>query len=184
MLRDDSSMESIVSTTWKTTAPPFVATTEAAAARASAWCALSALFITVAVSSSIDDAVSSSDPARCFVRADRSRYRWRFALCWPPDGPPFFQAQLVSAPPCGRAVLAAWDGNSGILWRRPVCCWMVACGVPSSQTVAHGDFARCARAGPRRLAGTRPGIASCRGWPNTVSRSTAPQHHHEPIGAQ
>ncbi|OFA04380.1 hypothetical protein DUGA2_19240 [Duganella sp. HH101] len=62
----------MVSTTCATTAPPLVATADADAASSLAWRALSAFCLTVPVSSSIDDAVSSSELACCSVRDDRS----------------------------------------------------------------------------------------------------------------
>ena len=59
ILRDEALMEPIVSTTWATMAPPLLATSDALRARVLAWRALSAFCLTVDVSSSIDDAVSS-----------------------------------------------------------------------------------------------------------------------------
>ncbi len=72
ILLDDWLIESMVPTTCATTAPPLTATCAADAASWLAWRALSALCLTVDVSSSIDDAVSSSAPACCSVRRDRS----------------------------------------------------------------------------------------------------------------
>ena len=66
-------MESIVSTTCDTMLPPFTATSEAASARVLACSVCSAFWRTVELSSSIDEAVSSSDPACCSVRADKSK---------------------------------------------------------------------------------------------------------------
>ncbi|MNT01943.1 hypothetical protein D3C72_1364300 [compost metagenome] len=73
ILRDDSLIEPMVSTTSATTAPPRLAIPAAAMASWLAWRALSAFCLTVLVSSSIDEAVSSSEPACCSVRDDRSR---------------------------------------------------------------------------------------------------------------
>src|SRR5471032_1045028 len=64
---------SMVLTTRPTTLPPSVATAEALIASALAVRALSAFCCTVPVSSSIDDAVSSSEPACGSVRRDSSR---------------------------------------------------------------------------------------------------------------
>jgi hypothetical protein len=72
ILRDDSVIEPMVSTTCDTTVPPFSATDDADTASWLAWRALSAFCFTVEVSSSIDDAVSSSELACDSVRADRS----------------------------------------------------------------------------------------------------------------
>ena len=63
----------MVSTTCDTTSPPLRATSDADAASWLAWRALSAFCFTVEVSSSIDEAVSSSELACCSVRDDRSR---------------------------------------------------------------------------------------------------------------
>ena len=73
ILRDEASIEPIVSTTLPTMSPPLAATPEAASASWLAWWALSAFWRTVEVSSSIEAAVSSSELACCSVRADRSR---------------------------------------------------------------------------------------------------------------
>ncbi len=73
ILLDDAWISSIVSTTWWMTSPPRAATPDADSASLLAWRALSAFWRTVEVSSSIDDAVSSSAPACCSVRLDRSR---------------------------------------------------------------------------------------------------------------
>ncbi|MNQ57919.1 hypothetical protein D3C85_720900 [compost metagenome] len=73
ILRDESLMASMVSTTLPTTAPPLTATPEAFSASWFACWALSAFCRTVDVSSSIDDAVSSSELACSSVREDRSR---------------------------------------------------------------------------------------------------------------
>ncbi len=62
----------MVSTTSDTTAPPLIATSEAVTASPLAWRALSAFCFTVEVSSSIDEAVSSSELACSSVRDDRS----------------------------------------------------------------------------------------------------------------
>ena len=70
---DDSSIDAMVCTTSDTTAPPRCATSEAEAASWLAWRAFSAFCLTVLVSSSIDDAVSSSELACSSVREDRSR---------------------------------------------------------------------------------------------------------------
>ncbi|PMQ11810.1 hypothetical protein JaAD80_23150 [Janthinobacterium sp. AD80] len=69
---DAVSMAPMVSTTSLTMLPPRSATPDAATAIWLAWRALSAFCFTVLVSSSIDDAVSSSELACCSVRADRS----------------------------------------------------------------------------------------------------------------
>ncbi len=69
---DDSEIPLIVSTTCLTTAPPFPATSDAPTASALACFAFSAFCLTVLVSSSIDDAVSSSDDACSSVRCERS----------------------------------------------------------------------------------------------------------------
>jgi hypothetical protein len=55
-----------------TTLPPLIAISDAQAASRLPWCAFSAFCCTVLVSSSIDEAVSSSALACCSVRADRS----------------------------------------------------------------------------------------------------------------
>ena len=73
ILREESLMASMVCTTLSTTAPPFTATPEALSASWFACWALSAFCRTVDVSSSIDDAVSSSELACSSVREDRSR---------------------------------------------------------------------------------------------------------------
>ena len=69
----DSLICSIVCTTSDTTLPPRCATSDALIASWLAWPAFSAFWRTVEVSSSIDDAVSSSEDACCSVRDDRSR---------------------------------------------------------------------------------------------------------------
>ena len=70
-----------MSTTWPTTAPPLTATSRAPTAPAG-WpgCALSAFCFTVLVSSSIEEAVSSSELACSSVRCDRSALP---AAIWP-----------------------------------------------------------------------------------------------------
>ena len=73
ILRELSVMPSMVCTTWLTTLPPWIATSEADSASWLAWRALSAFCLTVAVSCSMAEAVSSSEPACCSVRPDRSR---------------------------------------------------------------------------------------------------------------
>ena len=73
ILREDALIDSMVCTTCPTTAPPLPATSDAAPASALAWRALSAFWRTVEVSSSIDEAVSSSELACSSVRDDRSR---------------------------------------------------------------------------------------------------------------
>ncbi len=72
MRRELALISSIVATTCATTSPPRRATSPADAASWLACCAVSALWRTVAVSSSIDAAVSSRLPAVCSVRALRS----------------------------------------------------------------------------------------------------------------
>jgi len=70
---DDSLMVPMVSTTCETMLPPRTATSDALFASWFAWRALSAFCFTVEVSSSIADAVSSSELACSSVRDDRSR---------------------------------------------------------------------------------------------------------------
>ncbi len=65
---DASLISSMVCTTRPTTSPPRNAVSEALAARPLAWRALSAFWRTVLVSSSMLDAVCSSDAACCSVR--------------------------------------------------------------------------------------------------------------------
>ena len=77
---DDSLIEPIVSTTCATTALPRAAISDAPCASWLAWRALSAFWRTVDVSSSIDAAVSSSAPACCSVRADRSALPWLISV--------------------------------------------------------------------------------------------------------
>ncbi len=72
ILRADSLIEDMVLTTFCTTVPPWVATSEALAASELAWRAFSALSFTVLVSSSMLEAVSSRLDACCSVRADSS----------------------------------------------------------------------------------------------------------------
>ncbi len=72
ILREESLIEPMVSTTWATTSPPLAAIDEADTASWLAWRALSAFCLTVEVSSSIELAVSSSELACASVRADRS----------------------------------------------------------------------------------------------------------------
>ncbi|MFM9436213.1 hypothetical protein ACFDR9_003296 [Janthinobacterium sp. CG_23.3] len=69
----DSLIEPIVATTCDTTAPPWPATSAADSASKLAWRAFSPLRRTVSVSSTIDAAVSSSEPACASVRPDSSR---------------------------------------------------------------------------------------------------------------
>ena len=69
----DSLISPMVCTTSDTTTPPLTATSEAFTASWLAWRALSAFCFTVEVSSSIEEAVSSSELACCSVRDDRSR---------------------------------------------------------------------------------------------------------------
>ncbi len=70
---DASLIDAMVCTTCATTSPPRPATSLAELASTLAWRALLAFWATVEVSSSIELAVSSSEPACCSVRADRSR---------------------------------------------------------------------------------------------------------------
>ncbi|MNQ95917.1 hypothetical protein D3C85_1114980 [compost metagenome] len=72
ILRDDSLIRSMVPITWPTTAPPLLATSDAVVASTLASRAFSAFLRTVLVSSSIEEAVSSSELACCSVRSDRS----------------------------------------------------------------------------------------------------------------
>ncbi len=67
-----SLMPPMVWTTWPTTLPPRVATSEALTASELAWRALSAFCFTMLVSSSMLEAVSSSELACSSVRCDRS----------------------------------------------------------------------------------------------------------------
>ncbi|MNT17364.1 hypothetical protein D3C72_1525080 [compost metagenome] len=63
----------MVCTTSATALPPCSDTFDASRARRFACCALSAFWRTVEISSSIDEATSSSEPACCSVRCDKSR---------------------------------------------------------------------------------------------------------------
>ena len=69
---EDSAIDSMVFTTSPTTAPPFCATADALAASWLACFAFSAFCLTVAVSSSIEEAVSSRLEACSSVRCERS----------------------------------------------------------------------------------------------------------------
>ena len=69
---DEASMSAMVLTTRPTTSPPCAATPAAFNTRRLAWSALSAFCLTVAVSSSMEAAVSSSAAACCSVRRERS----------------------------------------------------------------------------------------------------------------
>ncbi len=71
ILRDDSLIWPIVVTTSCTTAPPCMAMPDALSASVLAWRALSAFCLTMEVSSSMLDAVSSSELACSSVRCDR-----------------------------------------------------------------------------------------------------------------
>ncbi|MNT24739.1 hypothetical protein D3C72_1602310 [compost metagenome] len=73
ILRAETSMAAMVSTTCATTAPPLVATSEADSTSPLAWRAWSVLMRTVLVSSSMDEAVCSSVLACCSVREDKSK---------------------------------------------------------------------------------------------------------------
>ena len=73
ILRDEVLIASIVVTTWCTTSPPSLAIAEADAASWFACRAFSAFCFTVEVSCSMAEAVSSSEPACCSVREERSR---------------------------------------------------------------------------------------------------------------
>ena len=73
ILLDALSIASMVRITSPITSPPRTALSEALTAICLAWRALSEFCRTVAVSSSMAEAVSSSEPACCSVRADRSR---------------------------------------------------------------------------------------------------------------
>ncbi|MNU39903.1 hypothetical protein D3C71_286060 [compost metagenome] len=73
ILFDEASICRMVATTCAMTAPPRCATPDAVSASTCAWRALSAFCLTVEVSSSMEEAVSSSELACCSVRADRSR---------------------------------------------------------------------------------------------------------------
>jgi hypothetical protein len=79
MRRELSLMPFIVSTTWPTTAPPWIATVDALCASWLAWRALSAFCRTVDPSCSIDAAVCSSALACSSVRWLRSWLPW--AIC-------------------------------------------------------------------------------------------------------
>ncbi len=72
MRAEDSLIAPMVSTSWPTILPPCWATREACAASVLACSALSALCWMPAVSSSIEDAVSSSEAAWLSVRRDSS----------------------------------------------------------------------------------------------------------------
>ena len=72
ILREDSLMPFMVSTTWLTTSPPRTATDEALRASWLACAALWAFWLTLEPSSSIDAAVCCSELACCSVREDRS----------------------------------------------------------------------------------------------------------------
>ncbi|KAF1067654.1 MAG: hypothetical protein GAK45_01605 [Pseudomonas citronellolis] len=72
ILRAESLIADMVPTTFCTTVPPWVATSEALTARALACRAFSALSFTVLVISSMLDAVSSRLDACCSVRVDSS----------------------------------------------------------------------------------------------------------------
>ncbi|MNV13801.1 hypothetical protein D3C71_1044610 [compost metagenome] len=76
---DAALMPCMVLTTWATTSPPWVATVLALAASWLACWALSAFWRTVALSCSIEAAVSSSALAWLSVRAERSVLPW--AIC-------------------------------------------------------------------------------------------------------
>ena len=65
-------IEPIISITWFTTCPPCAARCEAVITNSLAWRAFSAFCLTVWVSSSIELAVSSSEPACASVRDDKS----------------------------------------------------------------------------------------------------------------
>jgi len=69
---DEVLISPMVATTSATTAPPRLAMPAASPASLLAWRALSAFCFTVDVSSSIDEAVSSSELACCSVRDDKS----------------------------------------------------------------------------------------------------------------
>ena len=72
ILCDEVLISFMVSTTWATTAPPRAATAEAASAMSLAVRAWSAFWLTVLLSSSVAEAVSSSELACCSVRCERS----------------------------------------------------------------------------------------------------------------
>jgi len=76
---DAADIPFIVATTSPTTAPPLTATSEAPAASWLACRAFSAFCLTVAVSSSIEEAVSSSELACSSVRCDRSALPWEIS---------------------------------------------------------------------------------------------------------
>ncbi len=75
-----SLIPAMVSTTLPTTSPPLTAMSDALTASVLAWRALSAFCFTMEVSSSMLEAVSSSDEACCSVRCDRSALP--AAICW------------------------------------------------------------------------------------------------------
>ncbi len=79
ILRLDSVICCMLVTTWPTTSPPRSAACAALAASWLAWRAVSADWVTVAVSSSMLAAVSSRLAAVCSVRADRS---WLPVAIW------------------------------------------------------------------------------------------------------
>src|SRR5471030_391022 len=80
---DESLIEAIVPTTWATSVPPLMATSDADTASLLACTACSAFCLTVAVSCSIDEAVSSSEAACCSVRLDKSRLPAAISLAPP-----------------------------------------------------------------------------------------------------
>ncbi len=101
ILRDDALIEPIVSTTRDTTSPPRTATSEADTASWLAWLALSAFCCTVDISSSMAEAVSSSELACCSVREDRSRFPLaisRVAVPMVSDAPRMRPMVCTSAP--------------------------------------------------------------------------------------
>ncbi len=90
ILQADALIAPMVSTTSATTAPPREAVLDADSARLLASTALSLFMRTIEVSSSIDDAVSSSAAACCSVRADKS---------WLPEAISLAAVAIVSVAP-------------------------------------------------------------------------------------
>ncbi len=166
ILADDALIASIVPTTCSITAPPRAATLDAASASTLAWRALSAFWRTVEVSSSIEDAASSSADACCSVRLDRS---WLPTATWPAA------TAMVSVPtrtvPTVRARLSfmvfracsSWPVSSRVvtsmrLVRSPAATVLATSSARPSGRVMERVIHQATRAASARAAAPKPHI--------------------------
>ncbi len=173
----------IVSTIWPVATWPCCATAAALSASVLAWRALSALWRTVVVSSSMLDAVSSSDAACCSVRDDRSALPaaiWRAAT--PTESLDCRTSRIAAATRSSSALkLCAVRPTSsrrrtGERWLRSsvsLTCSMLACISPRLPRMrrysSHASTATTSTVTPITVPNTRTAIALARWFSLTAS---------------